>query len=511
MNLVLFKTLVNIKYGWFDKLDINNEFIKGFNSYKSYNFSKMYKNEDILINNIIFFIEENFKRPRFYNYNDQANGEATKAFLSLNDTQKDSLINGYINNNYSLCCQIFNFFEEFVVNKENYPLYKAISQNVNTSMYFPVFEDNLFELADFLQDRVKEHNQQLDYILSVAANTHNKNILLSARYFDFPTSNEVVSELYKYFIEDHTIEMYETYKQFVQTYMRRNKHYDAYSNCVDAIFDRKKLAKYCATLAAIQYGPSSQISKVFYDEVYTNEEKKFNIKAKSTNKSTSVKDVDYGEFFDMRRVEEPVKKPVVLSKERKEEPYMFTIGNDTIEKMNKIKVEIDSTDLDQMSGVIIILKNSVDRYKEYSDIGFFKKMFTNKLEIQANITIAVINFENALEKGDVIRKRLIEQYSLFENCSSDLKKIYDEFNDRIKEIDDLLSTNTVDHNDANRLIRRKNDLISAQLLSANSAAQFELSKANVATLIDKFESIEKILKPVITQNIQLSKEMYRVF
>ena len=106
MNLVLFKTLVNIKYGWFDKLDINNEFIKGFNSYKSYTFSKMYRNEDGSTNNIIFFIEENFKRPRFYNYNDQANGEATKAFLSLNETQKDSLINGYINNNYSLCCQI---------------------------------------------------------------------------------------------------------------------------------------------------------------------------------------------------------------------------------------------------------------------------------------------------------------------------------------------------------------------------------------------------------------------
>ena len=120
-------------------------------------------------------------------------------------------------------------------------------------------------------------------------------------------------------------------------------------------------------------------------------------------------------------------------------------------------------------------------------------------------------FENALEKGDKIRKRLIEQYSLFENCSVDLKKIYDEFNDRIKEIGDLLNNNTVDHNDANRLIRRKNDLISAQLLSANSSAQFELSKANVATLIDKFESIEKILKPVISQNIQLSKEMYRVF
>ena len=61
-----------------------------------------------------------------------------------------------------------------------------------------------------------------------------------------------------------------------------------------------------------------------------------------------------------------------------------------------------------------------------------------------------------------------------------------------------------------RLLRRKTDLTSAQLLCANSAAQFELSMSNASTLIDKFNTIEQILKPVITQNIQLTKEMSRL-
>lgn len=200
---------------------------------------------------------------------------------------------------------------------------------------------------------------------------------------------------------------------------------------------------------------------------------------------------------------------VNLSTER-EEPYMFTIGKDTIEKMNSIKVEIKTDNLDQMSKVINNLKSSIERYKKFSNPGFFRKLFSNKLEIQANITISIINFENSLDNGAEIRKKLQNQYDSFQESMNQLKNIFDEFSKNIDELNSYIENHEISAHERDRLIRRKNDLTSAQLLCANSAAQFELSMSNTSTLLDKFNTIEQILKPVITQNMQLTKEMNRV-
>lgn len=201
--------------------------------------------------------------------------------------------------------------------------------------------------------------------------------------------------------------------------------------------------------------------------------------------------------------------PVILSKER-EEPYMFTIGNETIEKMNLIKVEIKTDNLDQMSKIIGTLKSSIDRYKKFSNLGFFRRMFSNKLEIQANITISIINFENSLDSGHDIRNKLQKQYDSFQNSVDQLKNIFNEFTKNLEELNDYIENKEISIHERDRLLRRKTDLSAAQLLCANSAAQFELSMSNTITLIDKFTTIEQILKPVITQNMQLTKEMQRI-
>lgn len=189
---------------------------------------------------------------------------------------------------------------------------------------------------------------------------------------------------------------------------------------------------------------------------------------------------------------------------------MFTIGNDTIEKMNSIKVDIKTDNLDQMSKVINNLKSSIERYKKFSNPGFFRKLFSNKLEIQANITISIMNFENSLDSGEEIRDKLQNQYESFQESMNQLKNIFDEFSKNIDELNIYIEKNEVSPHERERLLRRKTDLTSAQLLCANSAAQFELSMSNASTLIDKFNTIEQILKPVITQNIQLTKEMSRL-
>lgn len=220
----------------------------------------------------------------------------------------------------------------------------------------------------------------------------------------------------------------------------------------------------------------------------------------------------FGHVYTKQKNKDIIKKydtQVILSTER-EEPYMFTIGNDTINKMNCIKVEIQTNDIDQMSRVIGTLKSSIDRYKKFSNVGFFKKMFSSKLEIQANITISVINFESALDSGHSVRERLQKQYDSFEKSSIQLKNIFDEFSKNLEELNTYIERTDIDHHAKERLLRRKNDLMAAQILCSNSAAQFELSMSNIITLIDKFTTIEKILKPVITQNMQLTKEMNRL-
>ena len=66
--------------------------------------------------------------------------------------------------------------------------------------------------------------------------------------------------------------------------------------------------------------------------------------------------------------------------------------------------------------------------------------------------------------------------------------------------------------EAQRLVRKKNDILSAQILAKTNAIQYDLCKANIGILIDKFISIEKVLRPALEQNVKFSKSQFnRIF
>ena len=63
--------------------------------------------------------------------------------------------------------------------------------------------------------------------------------------------------------------------------------------------------------------------------------------------------------------------------------------------------------------------------------------------------------------------------------------------------------------DRQRLIRRRNDLVSAQLLAQTTAMQYELSKNNIGILVDKFNAIGNVLKPALEMNMKITSNDFK--
>ena len=195
---------------------------------------------------------------------------------------------------------------------------------------------------------------------------------------------------------------------------------------------------------------------------------------------------------------------------------IFIVGNDTIDKMNELSssVSLEDTNSSEMASIISRLKTSVDRFHTYSNIGTIKKIFTftSDIEIEANIKIAHIEFESLLKNGSFILSQLQNQYDSFDTLYIDLKKIYDTFTSDILLIEDFMRDNELSTYEAQRLVRKKNDILSAQILAKTNAIQYDLCKANIGILIDKFISIEKVLRPALEQNVKFSKSQFnRIF
>lgn len=187
---------------------------------------------------------------------------------------------------------------------------------------------------------------------------------------------------------------------------------------------------------------------------------------------------------------------------------IFAVGVTTIDKMNTITMEITSDNLERMSSVIVNLKSAVEKYKKYSTIGFWGKIFKSDIEIKANITIAVIDFENLLDKGSNLVTVLSNQYESFAKLYDSLKDLHTQFDEDIKLLESYMQDDQYSDSDKQRLLRRKNDLLAAQTLSRTTAMQYELAKNNIGILIDKFTAIEKILKPAIEMNMKINNDEF---
>lgn len=189
---------------------------------------------------------------------------------------------------------------------------------------------------------------------------------------------------------------------------------------------------------------------------------------------------------------------------------IFDVGNDTIDRMNSLSsYSIEDTHSNKMVNIIEGLKRSVDRFHSYSNIGYFKKLFTSAIEIEANIKIAHVEFETLLKSGNVVSVQLKNQYASFGKLYKDLKETTEQFNEDIKLVEEYINSDEASAADIQRLMRRRDDLISAQILSNQTAMQYDLCKNNVGILMDKFSSIEKVLKPALEQNMKFSKSEFK--
>lgn len=181
------------------------------------------------------------------------------------------------------------------------------------------------------------------------------------------------------------------------------------------------------------------------------------------------------------------------------------IGNKNISQLSDITIDLPTEDINKMSSVLENIKKSVDRYKKYSNIGFFGKLFTRDIIIKAQLSISIINIELALKNGINIKKILIDQYNNLCVAQESINSI--DISSDIDMIDEYIKNNGSSSNDSARLLRRRNDLESAKLLMHNNLMQFELAKNNILMLIDSFNTIENILGPALKQSSSLDKNI----
>ena len=182
---------------------------------------------------------------------------------------------------------------------------------------------------------------------------------------------------------------------------------------------------------------------------------------------------------------------------------IYYIGDDTIARMNKI-VKTSSNFDNEMGDVIIRLRNAIDRYKKYSNINWWLRLWYSELEIRAKVSISMIEFDSLLKKGKLIQTNLLKQYQVFEDSRNQLISLNEMFNDDIALIQDYVKDRTVTEAEYERLNRRINDLIAAQTLCHTTSLQYDLAKNNIGMLVDKFNSIYNVLAPAMQMNTQLN-------
>lgn len=189
---------------------------------------------------------------------------------------------------------------------------------------------------------------------------------------------------------------------------------------------------------------------------------------------------------------------------------LFQSGNDQIKQMNRIVSDdsVSNSTMAAMGNVIVSLKSSIERYKKYSTIGPIKKMFTSDIEINARIIIAQYEFEKYLTQGATISQTLQNQVEQCDTMYRDLEGIQRSFSIAIQQIDDNISKFNSRH-EYDRLLRKRDDILSAQIMCQNTAVQCKLLQNNINILIDRFHSIEMILKPAIEMNMKLSSNILK--
>jgi len=185
---------------------------------------------------------------------------------------------------------------------------------------------------------------------------------------------------------------------------------------------------------------------------------------------------------------------------------VFGLINTNLDVVNTKTNKLDSINSHiGMSNLIKNLSNVLNRYKKYSEIGWFGRLFTNESIINANIMLCQFEFKSTMNKGLVIKKDIDKDISILNEMIEECLYIKKVFQETHEQLNQLLDSDSIGEYDKNRVSRKINDVLSAIVLVENNIVQIKLVMSNIYSIKDKYESIDSILRPALERSIKLSK------
>lgn len=157
-----------------------------------------------------------------------------------------------------------------------------------------------------------------------------------------------------------------------------------------------------------------------------------------------------------------------------------------------------------MSNLISNLSKVLKRYKKYSGIGWFGRIFTNDTIINANLVLCQYEFKSTMIKGVVLKKNIDADITALKQMIDECGEIGVKFKETYDRLELMLNDSSIGEYQKNRVSRKMNDILSAIILVENNIAQISLIMNNIYAINDKYESIDSILRPALERNIKLS-------
>lgn len=184
---------------------------------------------------------------------------------------------------------------------------------------------------------------------------------------------------------------------------------------------------------------------------------------------------------------------------------VFDLINVNLDLINSKSKKLDSINSHiGMSNLISNLSNVLNRYKKYSDIGWFGRLFTNDTIINANIVLCQFEFKSTMNKGVVIKKNIDKDIESLNQMIVECANIGTKFQATYDDLQLMLDDENIGEYQKNRVSRKMNDILSAIILVENNVAQIQLIMNNIYAINDKYESIDNILRPALERNVKLS-------
>lgn len=173
---------------------------------------------------------------------------------------------------------------------------------------------------------------------------------------------------------------------------------------------------------------------------------------------------------------------------------------DLIKRSNKTTSYVIDVNTKSMAQSIDLVLTGSRLLKEYSDIGFFRKLFLSEIEISANKKIAMMDIESGIDKCEIESEKLEKVIEELKTQIDHISRIQEEIQSDIPMIEQYILAHKESY-DIGRISNHLNDIHSLVLMNDMSIKQTQLSITNSQTLIDKFKSIKSVLLPSLSANI----------